>query len=180
MKFKIGTEVIAMKKQMSMLISFFVLFLALGCAPGEKRQVTEPLPHSHYFPFTQAIGDYHLRLIVDHADGNMALVFEDFAERPSKVAKCTSIQGKATLPDGRVEELTFRAHTTPGEKLRHRHYTRRSTMPPRECGIFTAEGEWIKKTPAFTLEVTVPLMGERHERTFVYEAPGGEVPYHRR
>lgn len=168
-----------MKKQMSTLIFFVVLSLALGCAPGEKRQVTEPPPHSHYFPFTEVIGDYHLRLIVDHADGNMALVFEDFAERPIKAVECKSIQGKATLPDGRVEELTFRTHTTPGEKHRHRYYTRRSTMP-RECGIFTAEGEWIKKTPAFTLEVTVPLMGERHERTFAYEAPGDEVPYHRR
>lgn len=178
-EFKIGTEVIAMKKQMSMLIFFFVLFLALGCAPGKKRQVAEPPPHSHYFPFTQVIGDYHLRLIVDHADGDMALVFEDFAERPIKPVECTSIQGKATLPDGRVEELRFRADTTHGKKFRHRYYTRRSTMP-RECGIFTAKGEWIKKTPAFTLEVIVPLMGERHERTFKYEAPGGEVPYHRR
>lgn len=169
-----------MKKQMSMLIFFFVLFLALGCAPRGKREVTEPPPHSHYYPFTEVIGDYHLRLIVNHADGDMALVFEDFAERPIKAVECRSIQGKVTLPDGKVEEVTFRAHTSPGEKYRRTYYSRKYGSMPRQCGIFTAGGEWIKTTPAFTLEVTVPLIEESHQRTFEYEAPGGGVPYHRR
>ena len=167
-----------MTRRMSIFMSFFFVLLVIGCAP--QQQITEPQLHSHYYPFTEVIGVYHLRLIVDHADGDMALVFEDFTERPIKAAGCTSIEGKATLPDGRVEEVTFRSHTNPGKKYRRRYYSRKYGSMPRQCGIFTAGGEWIKTTPAFTLEVTVPLAGERHQRTFEYEAPGGEVPYHRR
>jgi hypothetical protein len=169
-----------MTKSMRFLVPCFVVLLVLGCVPKAEKSLRQPAPHSHYYPFTQVIGDYHLRLIVDHADGDMALVFEDFAERPIKEVECNSIQGKVTLPDGRVEEVTFRAHTSPGEKYRRRYYSRKYGSMPRQCGILTAEGEWIKTTPAFTLEVTVPLIGERHQRTFEYEAPGGEVPYHRR
>lgn len=169
-----------MRTKMGMLMSCVLLVFAWSCASEARRGVYEPIPHSHYFPFTEVIGHYHLRLIVDHADGDMALVFEDFAERPIKAVECRSIQGKVTLPDGRVEEATFHSHTDPGEKYRRRYYSRKYGSMPRQCGIFTAGGEWIKTTPVFTLEVTVPLMGERHQRTFEYEAPGGEVPYHRR
>lgn len=168
-----------MIRRMNILIPCVMVCLALGCAQKATKSLHEPAPHSHYYPFTKIIGDYHLRLIVDHADGDMALVFEDFAERPIEAVDCGSIQGKVTFPDGRVEEVTFRSHTNPAEKYRRRYYTRRSTMP-RECGIFTAKGEWIKTTPAFALEVTAPLMGALHQRTFEYEAPGGQVPYHRR
>lgn len=168
-----------MKGTRNVLMPFLVLFLVLGCAPRGKQQMVQPTPHSHYYPFTEVIGDYHLRLIVDHADGDMALVFEDFRERPTKPVKCRSIHGKVTFPDGRVEEVVFKSHTSFAEKHRGRYYTRRSTMP-KECGIFTERGEWIKTAAAFTLEVTVPLKGERYQRTFEYEAPGSEVPYHRK
>ncbi len=168
-----------MKSGANMLIAFVVLFLALGCAPRAKEEMVQPPPHSHYFPFTEVIGDYHLRLIVDHADGDMALVFEDFRERPTKPVKCHSIQGKVTLPDGSVEEVVFESHTSLAEKHRGRYYTRRSTMP-RECGIFTTRGESIKTAAAFTLEVEVPLSGERYQRTFEYEAPSSGAPSHRK
>ena len=35
----------AMTRKMSMLMSFFLLFLALGCAPEAKWRVTQPPPH---------------------------------------------------------------------------------------------------------------------------------------
>lgn len=169
-----------MTTRISMLMSFFVLFLALGCAPEAKRKVTEPPPHSHYYPFTEVIGDYHLRLIVDHADGDMALVFEDFAERPVEPVTYESLEGIVTFPDGTAQRETFRARTSPGEKYRRGYYSRKYGSMPRQQGIFTARGEWIKTTPSFTLEITVPFMGQRHHLTFEYEAPSGKVPYHRR
>jgi hypothetical protein len=165
-----------MKQKRNILIGFSLLFLILGCAP--KRMV-QPPPHSHYFPFTQVIGDYHLRLIVDHVDGDMALVFEDFAERPLKPVECNNIEGKVTFPDGSVEEVEFRTYTSPGEKYRRRYYSRKYSML-NQCGIFTARREWIKTTSKFTLEVTVVLRGERYQRTFEYEAPGGGMRYHGR
>ncbi len=169
-----------MTRRIGVSISCFVVLVFVGCASKAEKPLHQLVPHSHYYPFTQVIGDYHLRLIVDHADGDMALVFEDFAEQPIKAVECGSIDGKVTLPDGRVEEVTFRPHTDPGEKYRRRYYSRKYGSMPRQCGILTAGGEWIKTTPAFTLEVTVRLMEERYQRTFEYAAPGGEVPYHRR
>jgi hypothetical protein len=168
-----------MKEKRSILIVFSLLFLALGCTPRAKEQMVQPPPHSHYFPFTEVIGDYYLRLIVDHVDGDMALVFEDFLERPAKLVKCRGIHGKVTLPDGSVKDVVFKSHTSLAEKYLGRYYTRRSTMP-RQCGIFTTWGEWIKTAAAFTLEVTVPLEGERYQRTFEYKAPVGGKPYHRK
>ena len=169
-----------MKRKMNMLLSFFLVFFAVGCASQAEREVHEPLPHSHYYPFTEVIGDYHLRLIVDHADGDMALVFEDFAERPVKPVEFDNIEGKVTFPDGRVQEETFRARTNPGEKYRRRYYSRKYGSMPRQRGIFTARGEWIKSTPKFTLEVAVPFKAKDYQLTFQYETPGGKVPYHRR
>jgi hypothetical protein len=167
-----------MKSERNTLLVLLIFFLALGCASGAKQTV-QPPPHSHYFPFTEVIGDYHLRLIVDHVDGDMALVFEDVHEQPIKAVKCREIEGKVTFPDGSADKVTFRADRTAGKKYRQSYITRRSAIP-RECGVFTAEGEWVKKTPKFTLDVKVPLMGERYQRTFKYEAPEDEVPYHRR
>jgi len=169
-----------MMRKMSILMSFFLVSFTLGCASQAKWQVTEPAPHSHYYPFTEVIGEYHLRLIVDHADGDMALVFEDFAERPVKPVTYDSLEGQVTLPDGTVYQETFRAQTSPGGKYRRRYYSRKYGSMPRQRGIFTARADWIKTTPVFTLEVNVPFMGESHQLTFQYEAPGGKVPYHRR
>jgi hypothetical protein len=167
-----------MKQERNTLLVILILFLALGCAPGPKKMV-QPPPHSHYFPFTEVIGDYHLRLIVDHVDGDMALVFEDVQEQPIKAVECREIGGKVTFRDGSVEKVTFRADTMAGKKYRESYITRRSPIP-RQCGVFTAEGEWIKKAPKFTLDVSVPLMGEEYQRTFKYEAPQEKVPYHGR
>jgi hypothetical protein len=110
----------------------------------------------------------------------MALVFEDFAERPVRPVTYDSLEGKLTLPDGKVYQETFRAQTSPTGKYRRRYYSRKFGSMPKQRGIFTTRGDWIKTTPVFTLEVIVPFMGESHQLTFEYEAPGGEVPYHGR
>lgn len=169
-----------MRRKMSVLMSCVLLFFAWGCASEARRGVHEPVPHSHYYPFTEVIGDYHLRLIVNHADGDMALVFEDFAERPVKPVEFESIKGRVTFPDGTVQEETFRARTRLGEKYTRRYYSRKYGSMPRQQGIFTAPSEWIKTTPTFTLEVMLSFQGRNYELTFQYEAPGGQIPYHRR
>ncbi len=165
-----------MRRQMSTLMCCAVLFFVLGCASEAKRGAHEPLPHSHYYPFTQVMGDYHLRLVVDHADGEMALVFEDIAERPVKPVELDRIEGKVTFPDGTVKDETFRPRTIPGK----RYFRHRYGSVSRRRGIYTALGDWIKTAPRFSLDVVVPFKGEDHKLTFQYEAPGGEVPYHRR
>lgn len=174
-------EVLAATRKISIWMSFFLLSLTLGCAPQAKQQVTEPAPHPHDYPFTEVIGDYHLRLVVDHADGEMALVFEDISEKPIKLVGFQRIKGEVTLPDGTVKEEIFRAVKT---STHSRHWTHKRAHPvvskKRLVGIFTAGPEWIKTTPKFALEVIVPFKGRDYQLAFQYEAPAGKVPYHRR
>ncbi len=161
------------------LLMLLFYLAGMGCASKSKQQLPEPLPHSHYYPFTEVIGEYHLRLIVDHREGNMALVFEDFAERPVKPVKYDSINGKITFPDGTVKEEKFIAKINLCSRYCRRYYSRKYGFP-RQRGVFTSEAKWLKTTPTFNLEVTVPFNGKDYALTFQYEALGGKIPYHRK
>lgn len=174
-------EVFAMTRKIGVLISFIVVLLALGCAPQTKREATKHASHPHYYPYTEVMGDYHLRLVVSHADGKMALVFEDIAEKPIKLVRLERIKGEVTLPDGTAREEIFRPVDASGHGS---HWSHRRPHPgvskKRIAGIFTTSAEWIKETSKFSLDVTVPFKGSDHQLTFQYEAPGGEIPSHRR
>ena len=161
-----------------LIISFFGL-VGMGCASKATTLITEPASHPHYYPFTEVIGDYHLRLIVDHHDGNMALVFEDFKEQPLKPVDYNMIKGRITFPDNTVKEEIFLSETELCNRYCRRYYSRKYGYP-RQRGIFSAQGDWIKTTPKFTLEATVPFKGKDYQLTFEYEAPGGKIPYHRK
>jgi hypothetical protein len=152
--------------------------IVAGCASGVK-QPTEPPPHAHLLPFTQVLGEYHLRLVVDHSDKEMTLVFEDMSEKPVRPVRFQTINATVVLPDGTEKKAVFRAV----DQSVHAHATHRSPHPVlrfQKFGIFTAKAEWLEATPKFTLDVVVPIEGQDHRLTFNYEAPGGKIPYHRR
>ncbi len=157
-------------------ISILTAFLLVSLAFGSTSMAEEPGAHSHYYPFTKVMGDHHLRLVVDHAYGKMALVFEDIAERPVKPVRLDRINAKIVLPDGTVKEQMFRPRTTPGK----RYYNNRYGTHSNKRGRYVARGDWIKESSKFDVDVVVPFKGEEHRLTFQYEAPGGELPLHRR
>jgi len=125
------------------------------------------------------MGEYHLRLIVDHHEGNMALVFEDYAEQPAKPVIFRSIKGKITLPDNTIKEQTFLSDTEICNRYCRRYYSRKYGFP-KQRGVFTSEAEWIKTTPKFTLDVDLNFKGKDYHLTFRYEIPGGSIPYHKK
>ena len=167
--------------QDSLLILAVLLFCfgGIGCASKTKQQITEPPPHSHYYPLTEVMGEYHLRLIVDHYDGNMALVFEDFNEKPVKPVTFNSIKGNITFPDGTIKEQTFLAEAQVCSRYCRRYYSRKYGFP-KQKGVFASEAKWIKMTPKFTLEVNLSFKGKNYQLVFQYEVPGGSIPYHRK
>lgn len=164
-----------MAKRCQVTLSLLMLLVGLGSASGSRQEVTQPVPHSHRYAFTEVLGDYHVRLIVNHVDGEMALVFEDIAERPVKPVELDSIKGKVIFPDGTVKEEKFRPRKIPGK----RYYTHKYGSKSKKRGIFIVRGKWIRESPAFRLEVTVSFKGKDYEPSFEYEALGGKIPYHR-
>lgn len=136
----------------------------LGCATDKKVKETHVPPHPHYYPFTEVLGEkYHVRLLVDHQTGEVALVFEDISEKPIKLLRLRRIKGKAMLPDGTVKEEIFRAVKV----FDHSHWTHRRAHPTfrskkRWAGNFTNSAEWVKRTPKFKLQVAFPFQGSDH------------------
>ncbi len=162
------------RKRIIVFFCFFAFF-GLSCATTEKTQLTQPPPHSHYYPFTQVIGDYHVRLVVNHTEGELTLIFEDSSEKPVKIVRSRRIKGKAVLPDGTIEDVIFYTSKVPwGPRRRHYHPRKRL------AGTYYAQAEWVEITPRFELTAQLPLMGEYYERIFEYEVPGGELPVHRK
>lgn len=157
-------------------IPVLLVLLGQGCATKEKPQVTQPPPHGHYHPFTTVIGDYHVRLVVDHSEGELTLIYEDISEKPVKVVRSRSIEGKAVLPDGTIKSLTFHAVKAHWGRRQGKYFQPRRNL----AGTFHAEGEWIKTTPKFELVAELPLKGTYYKRTFEYEVPGGEIRFHRK
>jgi hypothetical protein len=156
-------------------IPTLLFLLAPGCATKEKPQVVQPPPHSHYYPFTQVIGDYHVRLMVNHSKGELTLIYEDISERPVKIVHSRRIKAKAILPDGTIKDVRFYTSRVPwGPRPRHYHPSQRL------AGIYYARAEWVKSSPKFELTAELPLEGEYYERTFRYEVPGGEIPLYRK
>jgi len=82
------------------IVMAFSLSLIPGCTSGGKKEAIHYPPHTHKYPFTQTMGDYHVRLDVDHTNEKMLLIFEDISERPVKLVNLRSIRGEIITPDG--------------------------------------------------------------------------------
>ena len=161
----------------AIILIFLIVFIITGCAGKNMEKATPFSPHSHYYPFTEVLEDYHVRLVVDHTEGVMILVFEDISERPIKAVRLQRIKGNAILPDGKVIKETFRAKKplgTSGRPRGSKFYFGRSV------GKFNNQAEWVKTTPKFDLKVTFPFRGTDRELAFNYEVYGGKIPSHKK
>ena len=160
---------------------FAFLTAVSGCAADKRAPVDSPPPHSHNHPFTEVLGKaHHVRLIVNHAQGEMALLFEDISEKPVKIIRAQKIVGEVELPNRTVKKEIFRS-----VNMFHKdHWTNRraraARLIKRLAGDFVARGEWIKTTAQFDLKVVVPFQGADYALTFQYKVPGGSVPFHRK
>lgn len=153
-------------------IIFSTLFIFnLSCVSGKKDDTTHLHPHKHEFPFTKVMGDYHLRLEVDHANKEMMLIFEDIKERPISLVDIREIEGEVIFNDGTTKKVVF----YPEEPIMKKHITHRL------AGTYIEHGEWIRYTPAFKLHINFHFEDKNYDFTYDYKAPGGkiEIPYHR-
>ena len=155
--------------KLSILISLLFIIIAMGCAIGERQDITHQIEtHPHKYPFTEVINDYHVRLEVDHMGGKMFLIFENISEKPTKLLELRRIRAEVILPDGTVKDEIFR----PIRTLFYKSQRRRAST-------YVAQDEWLKTTPNFVLKVKVPFEGKDYELIYNYTAPGGEIPLHR-
>lgn len=142
-----------------------LIFAMASCAP-QQPTVHEITPHEHLYPNTEVLGDYHLRLVVDHNQGKLFLIFEDISEYPVRPVKnLTKIVGTAKLPDGSVKELTFTPTEPPGHKLIHGFH-----QHARYAGLYISQADWARRTNNFKLTVIVPFHGREYELSYDYDA----------
>ena len=168
------------KLVITLLMAFYITSIS-SCTTDRRAPVESPPPHSHNYPFTEVLGKaHHVRLIVNHAQGEMALLFEDISEKPVKIIRAQKIIGEVELPDSTVKKEIFRSVNV----LHKGHWTRKraraARLKKRLAGDFVARGEWIKTTPQFDLRAMVPFQGTDYNLTFQYKVPGGSIPFHRK
>ena len=171
----------ALVRKIIILNALLVVFMGLGCASEQKAPLTPIPPHTHAYPFTEVLGEkHHVRLLVDHTIGEMALIFEDISENPIKLIRLQRIRAKAIFPDGEVKDEIFRSV----KDFHRKHWTHRRThglrSKKRLTGRFIAKAEWIKTTPQMNLKVVIPFEGQNYPLNFQYKAPGGKIPFHRK
>lgn len=148
-------------------IAIVVVIAGSGCALEEKqRTIQQPEAHLHKYHFTEVMGDYHVRLEVDHGKGKMFIIFEDISERPVKLLSLKTIGSKVIFPDGTIKTVTFRSLRPIYRKL----------ISLRKSGIYVVRKEWLETTPSFVVKVKIRFKGRKYELTFNYEVPSGKIP----
>jgi hypothetical protein len=134
---------------------------AQPAAQKEPQKTVQPEKHAHEYPFTEDMGNYHVRLEVNHTIGTMIILFEEFSEEPVKLLRFKTIRGKITFPNRSEKIETFVTIKYMAEKWISREAP----------GIYMASKEWLKSADAFKLELTASLKGQDHNIIFNYQKP---------
>ncbi len=174
-----------MIKKMTVIIFFLLFIIGQGCsvketqktaqpetpeemqkteqpaAQKEPQKTIQPEKHTHEYPFTEDMGNYHVRLEVDHTNGTMIILFEEFSEESVKLLRFKSIKGKITFPKRSEKIETFITIKYMAEKW----ITREAP------GIYMFSKEWLKSADTFKLELTASLKGKDHNIIFNYQKP---------
>lgn len=160
-----------MRSKALWLLGTALVLALIGCGP-QRPTLHEITPHEHHYPNTEVLGDYHLRLVVDHSSGELFLIFEDISEYPVRPVKnLERFTGTASLPDGSVKRLTF----VPSEPLGHRFIrTRKFHQHARYAGLYMSQADWVKSAESFRLTVTVPFHGRDYELSYDYRSKASE------
>jgi hypothetical protein len=155
-----------MKKKFWPFAASMMLFLPMGCAPQQTAQEIAPQPTE--YPFTQVMGDYYVRLVVDHVEGEMFLLFENVKEEPVELLRLEGIESEATLPDGAIRREIFQPTEALEHKFIHRYHRH---LAERLACCYMVKADWLKTTPNFDLKVKVPFEGQMYDLEYEYRQP---------
>ena len=144
-----------------------VLMVILSCTANSSKVHDDSNGHPHKYPLTKTVGDYHVRLIVNHEQGKMWLVFEDYKERTARVVRPKHVPGRVHLPDGQILDITFHPVPPPWFK----YHRPRPHHEQKLVYAFVNEGDWIKEAPKFLLRVNLLFGGQRYELEYDYVKP---------
>ena len=167
-----------MKLKLSLLVSFLAtLFLLLPFSSfAAEQSITD---HPHHYPYTKVLADeYHLRLVVDHNESRLALVFADISEKAVRLVSFKTIDGEVILPGGETEKIKLTA--VKKESKRTRRDPLIFNLGKRKAGIFELTDDWIRTTPNFDLIVSFPFEGKDYKFVFEYSTGGHMFPHHMR
>lgn len=127
----------------------------------EMQKTAQPEKHVHEYPFTEDMGNYHVRLEVNHIKGIIRIIFEEYSEEPVKLLRFKTIKGKITFPDRSEKRETFVTIKSLAQKWISRE----------NPGVYMARKEWLKSAAAFKLELTASFKGQEHNFIFDYQKP---------
>ena len=167
-----------MKFKLSLFLSFIAVLglLVSSNSFALEQTVTD---HPHYYPYTQVLADeYHLRLVVDHNESKLALVFADISEKAVRLVSFKSIDGEVVLPGGETKEVKLTA--VKEESKRTRRDPLISRLGKRKAGTFEVVADWIRSTPNFALIVSFPFEGKDYKFVFEYTIGRQMLPHHRK
>lgn len=163
-------------------LSLFLSFLAvLGLLVSSNSFALEQTitDHPHYYPYTKVLADeYHLRLVVDHNESKLALVFADISEKAVKLVTLKSIDGEIVLPGGETKEVKLTA--VKEKDMRSRRDPLISRLGKRKAGVFEYKADWIKSATELDLIVSFPFEGKDYKFVFEYSTGGRMFPHHMR
>jgi hypothetical protein len=161
------------------MISIFMAILFIAAGAGQAATRGGIPDHPHLFPYTKVLGEkYHIRLIVDHTEGEMILLFEDISEFAVEIMPLKTIAGELILPGGERRAIEFKAvkddtawtHGDPHPVLR---------LSKRKAGKFLYRADEVKELRDFDLIVSFPFKDKDYKFVFEYSA-GDMYPGHRR
>jgi len=134
--------------------------------------------HPHFYPYTKVLAeDYHLRLLVDHAESEIMFIFEDITEKAVRIMPLKTISAEILFPGGETKMVELKAEKDE-RKGTHRDAHPVLRLSRRKAGTFVYKADWIKDSTDFGLIVTFPFQGKDYKFVFDYSTGGDMYPYH--
>ena len=152
-------------------VSFFLVATGHAEEPGI-------IDHPHAFPYTKVLGeDYHLRLVVDHAESEILLIFEDISEKAVRIMPLKKLSAEVLFAGGKTKKVEFKA-VKAKSKRSHPDAHPVYRLSKRRAGKFAYRADWIKDSLDFDLIVSFPFQGKDYKFVFDYSTGGHMFPYH--
>ena len=163
------------KQGMVFSVVIFVSLFLVATGHTEGQGIPD---HPHLFPYTKVLGDdYHLRLVVDHAESEILLVFEDISEKAVRVMPLKNLAAEVIFSGGDTKKVEFKA-VKKKDKRTHRDAHPVTMLGKRKAGQFSYRAEWIKDSLNFDLIISFPFQGKDYKFVFDYSTGGHMFPYH--
>jgi hypothetical protein len=167
-----------MKFKLSLFLSFIAV-LGLLVSSNSHALAQTVTDNTHYFAYTKHLADeYHLRLVVDHNESKLALVFADISEKAVRLVSFKSIEGEVVLPGGETKKVKLTPVKEKSKRTKRDPLVTR--LGKRKAGTFEVVADWIRTTPNFALIVSFPFEGKDYKFVFEYAVGSQMLPHHRK